>query len=124
MLVPNIFISILSTFASIYNCSSKCEFDSYLIKYGKNYSENEYWKRLDIYTDNRDDIIGILKTHSIQTRKTYGTINKTKVYYSDIILPNSEYVSKNGIFLPSFITLTDPEILYICKILITSKLGL
>ena len=56
MLVPNIFISILSTFASIYNCSSKCEFDSYLIKYGKNYSENEYWRRLDIYTDNMNYI--------------------------------------------------------------------
>lgn len=79
---------------------------------------------VDIYTDNREEIVNLLKKHNIQTRKTYGAINKTEIYYSDTILPNSEYVSKNGIFLPSFITLTDQEILYICNILIILKIGL
>jgi len=76
---------------------------------------------VDIYTDNRDSIIDILKKHNIQTRKTYGEINKTEIYYSDKILPNSDYVSKQGLFLPSFITLTDAQILYICKLLIALK---
>jgi perosamine synthetase len=76
---------------------------------------------VDIYTNNRDNIIDILKKHNIQTRKTYGEINKTEIYYSDKILPNSDYVSKHGLFLPSFITLTDVQILYICKILIALK---
>lgn len=76
---------------------------------------------VDIYTDNRDDIIDILKKHNIQTRKTYGEINKTEIYYSDKILPNSDYVSKQGLFLPSFITLTDAQILYICTLLIALK---
>ena len=45
--------------------------------------------RVDIYTENRDDIINILKKHNIQTRKTYTEINKSNIYYSEKILPNS-----------------------------------
>ena len=33
------------------------------------------------------------------------------------ILLNSNYVSEHGLFLPSFITLTNEEILYICKLI-------
>ena len=55
MLISNILVNILSVFSGIcqINCSSiKNRFDSYIIEYNKDYSDNEYLKRLDIYTDN------------------------------------------------------------------------
>lgn len=80
---------------------------------------NEEWIPwfVDIYVEERDTIIKYLKKHKIQTRPVYGEINKTNIYYSDKVLPNSNYVSKNGLFLPSYITLTNNEIIYICNVL-------
>ena len=72
---------------------------------------------VDIYINNRDKIMSYLKKHKIQTRTVYGEINKTNMYYSDTILPNSNYVCTKGLFLPSYITLTNEEILYICRII-------
>lgn len=72
---------------------------------------------VDIYIDNREKLIHFLKNHKIQTRPTYGEINKTNIYYSVINMPNSNYVCKNGLFLPSYITLTDDDILFVCKII-------
>ena len=72
---------------------------------------------VDIYINDRDKIISYLKKHKIQTRPVYGEINKTNIYYTDNILPNSNYVCTKGLFLPSYITLTNNEILYICRII-------
>ncbi len=72
---------------------------------------------VDIYINDRDRIISYLKKHKIQTRPVYGEINKTNIYYTDNILPNSNYVCTKGLFLPSYITLTNEEILYICRII-------
>ncbi len=72
---------------------------------------------VDIIVDKRNYIVDFLKKHNIQTRPVYKEINKTNIYYSDKILPNSNYICNNGLFLPSYITLTDEQILYICKIL-------
>ena len=72
---------------------------------------------VDIYIDNRNDLIEFLKKHQVNTRPVYGEINKTKVYYSDEVLKNSNYVCNNGLFLPSYITLSDNEIIYICKLI-------
>ena len=73
---------------------------------------------VDIYIDNRKELIEFLKKHQIQTRPVYGEINKTNIYYSDKVMKNSNYVCNNGLFLPSYITLTDNEIIYICKLII------
>tara|TARA_B110001452_G_C15241431_1_gene429871 strand:+ start:7699 stop:9759 length:2061 start_codon:yes stop_codon:yes gene_type:complete len=73
---------------------------------------------VDIYVDDRDSIISYLKEHNIQTRPVYGEINKTNIYYSEVIFPNSNYVCSKGLFLPSYITLTNAEILNICNLLI------
>ena len=72
---------------------------------------------VDIYVDDREDLMLFLKKHKIGTRPTYGEINKTKMYFSDQILPNSNYVSSKGLFLPSYIKLTDKDIYFICKII-------
>ena len=80
---------------------------------------NEEWLPwfVDIYVSNREDLINFLKIHKIGTRPVYGEINKTNVYWSEKILENSNYVSNNGLFLPSYITLDNNEILYICKLI-------
>jgi len=72
---------------------------------------------IDIYTDKRSELVQFLKQHKISSRPTYGEINKTKVYYNKEIFPNSNYVSSYGLFLPSYITITDEDILYVCKII-------
>ena len=72
---------------------------------------------IDIFVENREELIDFLKKHNIQTRPTYPEINKTPMYYSDKILPVSNYISTSGLFLPTHTLLTDTEIHYICDII-------
>lgn len=72
---------------------------------------------VDILTDKRTELITFLKKHKISTRPVYGEINKTKMYYNKDIFVNSQYVSKNGLFLPSYITIKDGDIKHICKLI-------
>ena len=72
---------------------------------------------VDIYVEERELLIEYLKKHKIQTRPVYGEINKTQIYYSDTVHPNSHYVCTKGLFLPSHIGITNSEILFICKLL-------
>ena len=58
-----------------------------------------------------------LKQHKIQTRETYVEINKTMMYNDDSILPISSYVSNNGLYLPSYVTLTNEQIIHICNLI-------
>jgi perosamine synthetase len=80
---------------------------------------NDEWLAwfVDIYIQDRDNLINFLKFHKVGTRPVYGEINKTNIYKSDTIFVNSHYVCNNGLFLPSYITLDDNEILYICKLI-------
>jgi hypothetical protein len=61
--------------------------------------------------------MNFLKSHNIQTRKTYPQINKTTMYYETTTHLNSEYVSRCGLFLPSHTLLKDVDINYICDII-------
>jgi dTDP-4-amino-4,6-dideoxygalactose transaminase len=72
---------------------------------------------VDIFVDNRENLMNFLKVHNIQTRPTYPEINKTPMYYSETDLPMSKYVSSHGLFLPSHTLLTDNDINYICNII-------
>ena len=72
---------------------------------------------VDIYCENREELVKFLKIHSIGSRPTYKQINKTNVYLDDRELPNSNYVSTKGLFLPSFITIANEQIIYICNII-------
>ena len=77
---------------------------------------------VDIYCPSeeyRKDLIFFLKKHNIQTRETYVEINKTSMYYSDTILPNSNYVSRKGLYLPSYVNLTNEQIRHICNLIKT-----
>lgn len=72
---------------------------------------------IDIITDKRDDLMNFLKAHNIQTRVTYPEINKTDMYNDNRTLDVSNYISSNGLFLPSHTLLKKEEILYICNII-------
>jgi perosamine synthetase len=72
---------------------------------------------VDIYIEDRALLMEYLKKHKISTRPVYGEINKTPVYYEDNTLKNSHYICNNGLFLPSYITLKDEDIYFICKLI-------
>ena len=70
---------------------------------------NEFRKNLSFF----------LKSHNIQTRETYVEINKTGMYYDESIFPNSNKVSTKGLYLPSYVTLSNEQIVYICNLIKT-----
>jgi len=72
---------------------------------------------VDIFVEDRENIIFFLKQHNIQTRPTYPEINKTPMYDDGKTFPVSEYVSRAGLFLPTHPLLTNQEIEYICNII-------
>jgi len=72
---------------------------------------------VDIYIKDRKSLRLFLKKHNISTRPVYGEINKTKMYYNEEIFLHSQYVSEHGLFLPSYITIKNKEILQICKLI-------
>lgn len=74
---------------------------------------------VDIYLEERDDLMKYLKKHKISTRPVYGEINKSPIYYDERILNNSAYICSHGLFLPSYITLTNDDIYFICKVIKT-----
>ena len=56
---------------------------------------------VDIYINNRDELVDILNKHNIKTRPTYGELNQTDMYKGDILV-NSHYVSTHGLFTPGW----------------------
>jgi len=72
---------------------------------------------VDIYVDDREKLMESLKFHKINTRAVYKEISKTDMYYSENKLPNTEKCCRRGLFLPSYVTLSDSEITYICNII-------
>lgn len=72
---------------------------------------------VDICVDDREELVGYLKKHNISTRSVYGEINKSPIYFSKETLPNSHSICTRGLFLPSFVAITDVQILYICKMI-------
>ena len=78
---------------------------------------------VDILCDNREELVQFLKKHRVNTRLTYKEINKTEMYYTDKILSNSNKISNKGLFLPSFITITNAQILFVCKLMVIFKLN-
>jgi perosamine synthetase len=72
---------------------------------------------IDIFVEDRDNLALFLNKHNIQTRITYPEINKTPMYLTNDDFIHSNYISINGLFLPSHTLLTDNEIKYICEII-------
>ncbi len=92
-----------------------------------NYAKNIYWvfgvlikpnKRF-----NRDIISKKLLKKNIQTRNFFYPMHKQKIFKKLKIFkknskfPNSEFLSKHGLYLPSGLGITNKEISYTCKVL-------
>jgi perosamine synthetase len=100
----------------IYNLYYKLLKDTNKIKIIKPLSDEWIPWFVDIYIEDRDNLIEYLKKHKINTRKVYGEINKTSIYYSDNTFNNSNYICNNGLFLPSYIGLENEDIIFICNV--------
>ena len=72
---------------------------------------------VDVYVHDRNGLAEFLKAHMVQTRPTYGEINKTPMYYNRETFPNSERASKDGLFLPSHLGIGKKDILQICRLI-------
>lgn len=58
--------------------------------------------------------MNFLKKKSIETRPIFTPMNKLKMYSSKKNFKNSEFISNVGISLPSYPSLKNSEISYIC----------
>ena len=65
----------------------------------------------------RDKLMKFLLKKGIETRPVFYPIHKMKIYrtHKKNDMNNTEYISKNGISLPSYPQLEKKEILYVCK---------
>jgi len=63
---------------------------------------------VDIVVENRDELVKFFELHGIDTRVCYPAL-------ADV--PNAQYISEHGLFLPTHMKLTDSDIKYICNIL-------
>ena len=90
------------------------------------YSNNIYWvfgiliKNKKKY--NRNSVMKKLLKYGIDTRPFFLSMNKQSIFiknkiFTKIKMPNSEYLSKNGFYVPSGLGLKNIEINYICLIL-------
>jgi perosamine synthetase len=72
---------------------------------------------IDIFVPQRDKLADFLKKHDIQTRVTYPTITTTNMYKQTETYENTEFVSTNGLFLPSHTCLDERTISHICTLI-------
>jgi perosamine synthetase len=82
-------------------------------------SGNKEWIQwfIDILVENRDELMKFMKKHNIDTRVCYPSIHSTEFYAVEGNFPETDTISKKGVFLPTHFSLNDNEILYICSIL-------
>lgn len=66
---------------------------------------------IDIYTENRDDLLKYLKEKGIDTREQYPVLRQLEKFSV------SEYYSSRGVWLPATMEITNDEIKYICNCL-------
>jgi perosamine synthetase len=90
------------------------------------YSSNIYWvfgillkKKVKI---KRNNLMKKLLDHKIDTRPFFLSMNKQKIFkkmklFTNKKMPNSEYLSENGFYVPSGLAISNQEIKYICDVL-------
>ena len=90
------------------------------------YSKNIYWVFGVLLKKNsrskRDFLMRALLKNKIDTRPFFLSMNKQKVFkkmkiFSKSKMPNSEYLSNNGFYLPSGLGISNNEIRYVCATL-------
>ena len=90
------------------------------------YSKNIYWVFGVLLKKNsrskRDFLMRALLKNKIDTRPFFLSMNKQKIFkkmkiFSKYKMPNSEYLSNNGFYLPSGLGISNNEIRYVCSTL-------
>ena len=91
------------------------------------YAKNIYWVFGVLIKPNkkfnRDGIAKKLLKRNIQTRNFFYPMHKQKIlrrlkiFNKNLKFPNSEFLSNNGLYLPSGLGITNKEISYTCKVL-------
>jgi perosamine synthetase len=80
-----------------------------------NLSETTPWF-VDVLVEKRNELILYLKNKGIITRKFYPSLHSEPAFDGYIgNFVNTDYVTSRGLWLPSSLTLTDDEILYVCN---------
>ncbi len=80
-----------------------------------NYENTSPWF-FDILCENREALQIYLKENGIGSRVFYPPLHSEPAYgYFHLSFPVSEEISAKGLWLPSSITLTDSQIIYICN---------
>ena len=69
---------------------------------------------IDVMVDDREMLIEFLKQKEVGTRVMYPPINTQKAYNRDGLFPVSHEVGKRGLWLPSFVQITNEEIDFVC----------
>lgn len=69
---------------------------------------------VDIYVQNRLELIAFLMSHSIQTRCIYPELSKQKVNNNETSFSISSRVADTGLWLPSSLNLALEEIKFVC----------
>lgn len=72
---------------------------------------------VNIFVDDRDNLIKYLKDNGIQTRAMYPMLSEQRIYKdydSHIDYPNSRIFAEKGLWLPSSLDLRDEDILKVC----------
>lgn len=82
---------------------------------------NIFWMYSIVLTDeyplSRDDLIVALRERGIDSRPFFHSLDTLPPYRSDTPLPNAEYLSRQGMNLPSSPRLTNAQVHYICDVL-------
>jgi len=78
------------------------------------WAKSVYWM-YSILVDKRDHIMKELAKKGIETRPFFTPMHKLPAYKNDGKYPSAEYVSQHGMNLPSYVNLTEKEIIYICE---------
>ena len=91
-----------------------------------NYSNNIYWVFGVLLRKNsrskRDSLMKKLLKNKIDTRPFFLSMNKQRIFkkmkiFTKSKMPNSEYLSNNGFYLPSGLGVSNNEIRYVCNVL-------
>ena len=91
------------------------------------YANNIYWVFGVVLKKNtglsRNKIMKKLLKFNIDTRPFFLTMNKQKIFtklnlFKNLKMPNSEYISNNGFYLPSGLGIKNKEIDYVVKTLL------
>ena len=76
-------------------------------------SKMAFWM-VSILVENRDELMEKLQQKGVETRPVFYPLNEMKPYSSNALFQNSEFISYNGISLPTHVNLTEEEVSFIC----------